>query len=198
MSGNINNSQHTFQLKSAIRSTMRTQRNKLSRIEQQRAANRLCLRLTRQPEFRSAQHIALYMPNDGEISPLQLMGLSRYKAKRFYLPRVKEGVLHFARYRISDKLRKNRFGINEPLAGAPIIAATKLDLVCVPLVAFDPQGRRLGMGGGFYDRCFAFKKHAVSPRLVGVAHALQKHDPLPSDLWDIPMDLIMSDRETIR
>ena len=75
-----------------------------------------------------------------------------------------------------------------------------IDLVLVPLVAFDPQRNRIGMGGGFYDRSFAFRKNPDQPRpvLIGVAHELQKVDLLEPEPWDVQLDMVVTDQAVYR
>ena len=97
-------------------------------------------------------------------------------------------------------LRQNRYGIGEP-AGLRYcaIAPAQLDIVLLPLAGFDKNGGRLGMGGGFYDRCFAFKKRSAQqkPLLIGIAHHCQEVSALPVDNWDIGLDMIITDRAVI-
>ena len=69
----------------------------------------------------------------------------------------------------------------------------------VPLVAFDSNCNRLGMGGGYYDRALAFKQtlsETHSPLLIGLAYELQKVNALEINSWDIPMDGIISETKT--
>ena len=70
----------------------------------------------------------------------------------------------------------------------------------MPLVGFDAAGNRLGMGGGFYDRTLAFMQRVPrpSPVLIGVAHQCQQEAQLPAAAWDIPLQLIVTDKKTIR
>lgn len=72
----------------------------------------------------------------------------------------------------------------------------------LPLVAFDAKGRRLGMGGGFYDRAFAFKNKykRLGPMLIGLAHSIQEVESLDVEHWDIPLDAIVTEKKvfTIR
>jgi 5-formyltetrahydrofolate cyclo-ligase len=65
----------------------------------------------------------------------------------------------------------------------------------MPLVGFDKAGNRLGMGGGFYDRSFAFKqkRHSCQPKLIGLAHSIQQVDNLSVQGWDIPVDNIVTE-----
>ena len=97
-------------------------------------------------------------------------------------------------------LARNRFGILEPASRRRDRARKPcaIDVVLAPLVAFDSEGNRLGMGGGFYDRTLArlgHLRHWRTPRLVGVAYDFQKVDALPAQDWDVPLDAVVSERE---
>ena len=104
-------------------------------------------------------------------------------------------------YPSSNPLISNRFNIIEPLAIGMPANIRHFDLILVPLVAFDRNGNRLGMGGGFYDRALAFKNHNSSlrrPRLIGVAHHFQEVDEINPQPWDVRLDAILTDRELIK
>jgi 5-formyltetrahydrofolate cyclo-ligase len=107
--------------------------------------------------------------------------------------------LWFAPYAEGDPLALNRFGIPEPARpGLSLVGARALDLILTPLVAFDDQGHRLGMGGGFYDRTLSFlrQRHAWhKPRLLGVAHELQRISALTAEPWDVPLDGVATDMQ---
>ena len=93
-------------------------------------------------------------------------------------------------------MRRGDFGIQEP-AGGPIRAARNLDIILTPLVAFDSAGNRIGMGGGYYDRTFAFLKRRTTwrkPKLIGIAFGLQEVDAVPVDTWDVPLDGILTEK----
>ena len=110
--------------------------------------------------------------------------------------------LWFCEWREGDPLVPNRFAIPEPVPRRrPPHHARQLDLLLVPLVAFDARGNRLGMGGGYYDRTLAYLGHRTHwrrPRVVGLAHALQRVDALPKNAWDIPVDGVITEREMHR
>lgn len=180
---------------------MRDARRALSKSAQRRAALQLFFKLAQSHEFRSAKNIAFYFANDGEISVLPLLRFALSQNKNCFLPVVSaKGCMRFRQYTLSCPLRKNAYGILEPPANARELPAKKLDLALVPLVGWDRQGRRLGMGGGFYDRAFSFKrgKHTSSPLLAGIAHQCQRVSALAIEPWDIPMELIVTDREFVR
>jgi 5-formyltetrahydrofolate cyclo-ligase len=96
-------------------------------------------------------------------------------------------------------LPPGRFGIRSPAPPASALPFAELDVVLVPLVAFDRHGTRIGMGGGYYDRGFAFRIAAPPPPfLVGLAYHWQLHEPLDRRQWDVPLDAVITDRAVHR
>ncbi|RMD80313.1 MAG: 5-formyltetrahydrofolate cyclo-ligase [Gammaproteobacteria bacterium] len=147
------------------------------------------------PWLRRCAHVAAYWPADGELEPWPL--LERLPGLRvLYLPVVRPGgKLWFAPYGPGAACAANRYGIPEPLA--PAVPVRVLDVVLLPLVAFDGQGHRLGMGGGYYDRTLAFLRHRRRrrrPRLVGLAYAFQEVAALPAEPWDVPLDAVITEQ----
>jgi 5-formyltetrahydrofolate cyclo-ligase len=96
----------------------------------------------------------------------------------------------------------NRFGIPEPaVARRDWRSARRLDVIVAPLVAFDRSGRRLGMGGGWYDRTLGFRRFHASfrrPWFIGLAYGFQEVARLEADAWDVPMDAVITEREAVR
>ncbi len=126
--------------------------------------------------------------------------LRRYR-KRSYLPvlrKIGDNRLHFCEYRPGDALLHNRFRIREPdPRHRGLTPPWGLDLILMPLVGFDADGGRLGMGGGFYDRTLAFLRQRRlwrRPRLIGIAHACQRVAQLPTRPWDIPLDGVVTEQ----
>jgi 5-formyltetrahydrofolate cyclo-ligase len=109
--------------------------------------------------------------------------------------------LRFAPLTRSTSWKRNRFGITEPdMKWKDTLHARQLDVVLMPLVAFDRNGHRLGMGGGYYDRTLSFRrsrKHWLKPLLIGVAHSIQEHSGLPTNPWDIPVDAIITESDIL-
>jgi len=182
-----------------LRQQMRRARRALTPQQQAVAAENLCKRLRQLPDFVKARHIALYLPNDGEIDPTRLIEWCWQQGKTTYLPvlhPIRHNRLWFIRYDRSTRMRRNIYKILEPaLQQQPKRPALGLDLVLLPLVAFDAAGGRMGMGGGYYDRTFSFKqtRGLRGPKLVGLAHELQKVEKLPVESWDIPLSGIVTD-----
>ena len=141
-----------------------------------------------------SRRIAAYLGVDGEVNLRPLLGGLQRMGKVLALPVVeRNNRMSFFAHRPEAPLTLNRFGIEEPPPGTPWINTRALDLVLAPLVAFDDQGNRLGMGGGFYDRHFGCLPERLRPLLVGVAHEIQRADGLPAAPWDVPLDGILTE-----
>ncbi len=183
---------------------MRGRRNALGAARQARAAADLAERLQTLPVFRRSYRIALYLAEDGEIDPARALEWCLADGKRCYapvIPGVAEKTLRFAEITAHSAFARNRFGIAEPaVPAAALIDARELDLALLPLVGFDRRGNRIGMGGGFYDATFAYKKASPGsrPRLVGIAHEVQRVARIEADNWDIPIDEVVTDRRVYR
>lgn len=171
-----------------VRKLVRAKRLALSPSEQTFASQSIINPSLKLIDHYNAQKIAFYLSFDGEISPLALIQLLRELGKKIYLP-----VLHpfsanqllFLEYVDDADLEKNHFGILQPkLDIRKVLPTSELDMIFTPLVAYDTQGNRLGMGGGFYDRTLAQYPEIVT---VGLAHRCQQVDSLPIEQWDIPL-----------
>lgn len=153
------------------------------------------------PTFRKAHHIGVYLANDGEIDPILLIRLAKQQKKAIYFPVLQKWPLQamtFQRITKHPQWILNRYKIKEPKANKYLqVHPLKLDLVLMPLVGFDNQGGRLGMGGGFYDRYFSYLRHRTflhKPYLLGLAHECQKVDKLQINTWDIKMKGTVTDK----
>jgi len=183
----------------ALRRTYRRKRRSLGRQRQAQNSLAVCRHFFSSRLALSASTIALYFANDGEVDLEPLLGRLLRAGKRIALPVVRQApgraaVLEFYRYQADTRLVTNRYDIPEPAAGAAFVPAISLDLVLVPLVAFDDQGTRLGMGAGFYDRFFAGVIPALRPNIIGVAHEIQRSArALPAASWDIPLQGVITE-----
>lgn len=191
--------------RSQLRTQLRQQRRSLSPQQQAQATQQLFRQLAQSPLFRRAQHIALYIASDGEIDPQPLISEAWRRGKQVYLPviaRWPKTEMAFQRVRPIQQWEKNRFGILQPSwCAADQRAVWTLDAVFLPLVGFDVCGGRLGMGGGFYDRCFAElyqREHQLTPQRIGLAHECQRVEQLPLAPWDIPLNAVVTDQHWYR
>ena len=182
----------------ALRRALRERRRALPAPERIAAADALAARLLALPIAPQSGHAAGYWAMDGEIG-LHAWQLRLPRTVRYCLPVLHEdGHLRFAPWKPGEPLRANRYGIPEPdVDEASLLRADQLDFAVVPLVAFDVRGRRLGMGGGWYDRSFAFRRStAAPPFLVGAGFDLQQLSAAPSREWDVRMDAICTPTTT--
>lgn len=186
-----------------LRDYVKAQREALSDEALQAAARDMMLLLESTPEYHHALHVAAYWPVKGEMDVRPIIDQSLRYNKHVYLPVVgDDDSLRFAPYDHATPTRRNRFGIPEPDVAADQLAGPHdLDLVMVPLTVFDAQGHRLGMGGGYYDRTFAFlndEPDRAAPCLIGVAHEFQHTSEVPTHPWDVPLRLVVTEQQVWR
>ena len=190
--------------RTVLRKRMRDVRKRLPERTRLSSARLLGMRVSRLKCFRRSNLIACYLPADGEIDVRPLILTALQNNKRVALPVVDRNVpgrMRFANWVPGMPETRNQYGIREPLRGNRRFVATgELDMVIVPLLAFDAQGNRLGMGGGYYDRCFSFLSSRIvkRPTLVGVAYEAQKVDRLNTEAWDIPLSWVVTNAATYR
>jgi 5-formyltetrahydrofolate cyclo-ligase len=183
------------QQRQVIRNEIRQRRRALTPTEQQDFARQIALRLTQHPRIQAAEHIAVFLSFDGELDTAPLITWLWQLGKQVYLPVLhpfSPGNLLFLRYTAQTQLIYNRFKILEPaLDVRGVLPLSQLDVVLTPLVAFDAQGQRLGMGGGFYDRTLQ-NWWQSGPYPIGLAHDCQQVAALPVEQWDIPLPEIIT------
>lgn len=185
-----------------LRRQLRTLRRELPIAERRQAAWAVAARLATWSIFFSARRIAGYWACNGELDPQPVLEQAWNAGKMVYLPVLAESPpqsLQFAPYQPGTPLRRNRFHIPEPdVSLADWLEPTELDLALMPLVTFDRTGTRLGMGGGFYDRSFAFllepgyRNHR--PWLIGLGYEFQKVAELHRQPWDVPLDAVVTEQ----
>lgn len=172
---------------------MRAARRALGEDERLAADARILAHIRSAPIFRAARRVAMFFAFDGEpdLSPLlRLVG-----RREFFAPVITPDQMAFAAIRPGMRLVPNFYGIPEP-ERPELIDPRALDLVLTPLVAFDGNGNRIGVGAGYYDRCFAFlkaRRHWFRPKLLGTAYALQQIDPVEPDSWDVPLWAVVTE-----
>ena len=182
--------------KAEIRRQLRTRRNALSPQERTAHAEAAAAVLTGSRYWRDADTIAVYLAADGELDTNPIIRAARAENKGLFLPVIlADNSLLFREWHADMALVVNRYGIAEPPETAHSAELPALALVCVPLVAWDRQGTRLGMGGGFYDRTFADADSRGL--LVGLGYTLQEQTSLPRDTWDVSLDLVVTESSLI-
>lgn len=174
--------------KKEIRKKIKNMRLMLTEAEKTSAAAAVFERLEKSAPFLMANHILLYHSLPDELSThafLEKWGTT----KRFYLPRVNGVDLEILPYEQS-RLELGSFHIEEP-TGDDLVDPSILELIVTPGVAFDRKGTRLGRGKGYYDRLLATTKATK----IGVAYHFQMIDELPAEPYDVPVDMVITDRD---
>jgi len=191
---------YLYPIMNNLRTRIKEQRGQLSSDNVDRLGEAIFRNILDSNILNDKKRIAIYYSVKNEVTTEQIIKHLWSENKELFLPTIQLNQLMFGPYKSGDTLSKNKFGIPEPVTRTEdLIAADILDLVIVPLVAFDSNCNRLGMGGGYYDRALAFRQtssETCSPLLIGLAYELQKVNALEINSWDIPMDGIISEIKT--
>lgn len=184
--------------KSDIRKTIRDHRKKLSFEETQSASQIISEKIFQHPAFLNSKKIALYISHENEIDVRLILNRALELKKSIYLPVLSdENELAFYLINPSTQFIKNKFCIDEPaISNQTPISPTELDLMLIPMVAFDAQCNRLGRGAGYYDRALQFTKNLsrdVRPVLIGVAYEFQRVNQIVPEEWDVKMDFVVTE-----
>lgn len=187
-----------------LRKHCRQQRRSLSKTQQIQHGQQATSLLLKSAWLQRPKKIAIFLSEDGELETRLLIKRLWQSHHTLYLPvmrNVRQGlkVMAFAAYHPHTKLQPNQFKMLEPAdKNQTVLQGRQLDLIITPLTCFDALGSRIGMGGGFYDRTFAFKrrqlKHQLArPKLIGWAHECQQVEQIVREDWDVPLDGLVSE-----
>jgi 5-formyltetrahydrofolate cyclo-ligase len=184
-----------------IRRQSRNLRQNLPLARAREKSLRIAERFMTSPIVGQGQRVAVYLSHDGEVETQAIIESLWACGKVCYLPILRSSPqrsLWFGRYGPETALTPNNFGIPEPSIGEDTISEPwMLNVALVPLVAFDLFGNRIGMGGGYYDRTFAYLKDSSrrhSPILIGLAFECQKWDRIPAEPWDVPLNGVVTEK----
>jgi 5-formyltetrahydrofolate cyclo-ligase len=181
------------QLKGALRSALDAERGTRSAEEIADASRAVCASVLGLRAFRQARHLVAYAAMPGEIDPADLVRAGMAQGQIVYFPRVIGRDLEFLACSPA-RLRPGTHGVAEPAEGPRLDPAEADVLFLVPGLGFDPDGARLGRGGGHYDRALA---HYPAAMRIGLARETQILSSLPRDPWDQPMDAVVTERRIL-
>ena len=184
-------------MKPELRKELREKRRSLNLAEHALRSNLAASAITRMPAFKAGARVAIYLPFDRETNTAALLVAARRRGVRIFVPVVTD-VRHrrISFLPLSGKTRRGVFGISVPHRRGRPTAPRWLDLIVVPLVGIDGAGRRLGMGGGFYDRALAFRRERrewAGPHLVGLCFDCQRARTVFADSWDVRLDTVATE-----
>ena len=186
--------------KKALRAAMTARRAALPPPERARLSLRMQERILALPAFGAARTVLLYSPVRGEADTSLLLETLWRRRARVLLPRCRPelpGEMDLFCVTGLAELKPGAWGIPEPdPAACDLHDGCAIDAALIPGVAFDRQGTRLGLGGGYYDRLLAQPDMAACLK-IGPAYGFQVVDRLPRETWDRPVDLVVTENETV-
>jgi 5-formyltetrahydrofolate cyclo-ligase len=189
-------------VRKSLRAELRAKRRALSPEDRQQAARGVARNVDRAFRLRAGMRVAIYAAMREELDTAPLIELALARRCRVFLPRIDRRTIaiDFHELLADAPQTTNHLGILEP-TGTATVPARWLDLVLLPLVGFDERGARLGMGGGYYDRTFAFRNvHTTwrGPRLIGIAYSFQQLPAIAVAAHDVRMDAVVTEKGVIR
>ena len=178
-------------LKKELRQELKQKRKQLDQTFRTHAEDLICKTVLGLKAFQKAQTIGLYHAFQGEVETKSIWHHALKMNKTCYFPILQNNKnLLFLPADDNTEWEANHFGILEPKVSlSKALPATQLDLIFLPLVGFDIYGHRLGMGAGYYDRALAGNSDAI---LAGLGYDFQKVSCIETELWDVPLDLIIT------
>jgi len=184
-----------------LRLKLKQQRQSLSRTEISWASRNIAKNIWDSRLLSRKKRIAVYLAMPGEVDCKWIIREARLRKMRIFVPILFHRKLQFAPLEKHSIFTHNRFGVAEPaVPNRMLVSARNLDAVIVPLLGFDNKANRIGMGGGYYDRSFAFRKYRRGwrhPLLIGVAYSFQQVDNLPTASWDVPLDVVVTEQKLL-
>jgi 5-formyltetrahydrofolate cyclo-ligase len=184
-------------MKATLRKQLRSRRRSLGAVDHAHRSRLAAKSVAGLPGFRAGNRIALYLPFDRETDTSALIAAARRRGVRVFVPAIvdrRHARMRF--YPLGAGTRRGAFGIAVPSLLVRPIAPRWFNLIVVPLVGVDAVGRRLGMGGGFYDRALEFRRRRrlwPGPRLVGLAFDCQRTDSNFAEPWDVRLDSLATE-----
>jgi 5-formyltetrahydrofolate cyclo-ligase len=184
---------------SQIRKALRKQRAELAEDEVAAMSLAITDKLCHTQQLNRTERIAVYMAEFGEVDCSLFIERMLDRGKALFSPILRKNHLLFAPLLPDTPMLPNRYGILEPVyKNSDLKFAKELQAIITPLVAFDSNLNRLGMGGGYYDRSMAFKKRRQywkAPRMIGVAYSFQHVAQIATRRWDVPLDAVITEKE---
>lgn len=181
---------NTSELRNSLRRARKLPSWKQRKHEKTLAFN-ACRLLTMRPQHR----IACYLSIKNEAPTQRLLHALHKRGKAVYIPYIQGDKMRFCRWTPHSPMKVGAFGIKELRRSQHRCQAKYLDIIFAPLLGFDQHGNRVGMGGGYYDRSFAFKQHERKPPLVGFAYETQDSNKIRPQPWDVSLDYCVTNRK---
>ena len=173
--------------KAALRREIREKKRNMTEVEIQLRSTRLEELFIQSQSYRDAKTIYGYLPYNQEVRTVPILARALQDGKTVAVPKVIDDRMIFVVMDDLSKVEKGYAGIPEPIANGPE-ASDPNALVLMPGLAFDPQGHRVGYGGGFYDR---FLEQEPDHPTVALCYGFQVFPELETQEHDVPVDLVL-------
>lgn len=147
-------------------------------------------RLVLLPEFKNSEVLYLYNPIRNEMPTVYIAKQAMKDGKKTAYPKVEGDNMRFYRIDNEDEASYGYMNIKEPIADSDRLVDCDKGVVILPGLAFDRKCNRAGYGKGFYDRFLEAHKNLVK---IGIAYDFQVFDELETDIWDIPLDYVITE-----
>ncbi len=183
-------------MKEKLRKEIKEKRKKLSKEEQRKKGKEIKKRLFDLKEYKDAKTVLFYVSYNGEVFTHNMIKEAMINKKVIVpISNKKDKSLILSELKNWDDLKLGSYGILEPRKDKiNEVSIDEIDLIIVPGIAFDEKGNRIGHGKGYYDRLLQ-KSNAVK---IGIAYELQIVDKVPTEENDIPVDIIITEKRTIK
>ena len=173
--------------KKALRAEIRAKKRALTEEQIVRYSEELAQKLFAHPLYQAAKSIYGYMSYNQEVRTTQMLAHALADGKQVAVPKVYGDEMKFILLSDLGQVAKGYAGIPEPIADGPV-AADPTALVLMPGLAFDPEGHRLGYGGGFYDKFLAAEPDHPT---LALCYDFQMLPHLDTESYDIPVDRVL-------
>lgn len=173
--------------KQELRSAIRARKRAMTQEEIQIRSDALCRKFLESDAYRRASTLYGYLPYNQEVRTWPILERAIADGKRVAVPKVYGDEMKFIYLEDLTQVEKGYSGIPEPIADEPV-AEDKTALVLMPGLAFDPQGHRIGYGGGFYDK---FLSREPEHPTLALCYEFQMVEKLETEQFDIPVDEVI-------
>lgn len=174
-----------------LRAVMRAEEQKLGAKYKAESSAAICRHVLAMPEYRDAETVFCFVGRRHEIDTMPLLRQILADGKRLCVPLcVDKGIMELRQITAIEELVPGSYGIQEPPANAPAVSVDEVDLSIIPCLSCDHGGRRLGFGGGYYDRFLGVYRSAA----VLVCRERLIREELPVEPHDMPVPWVITER----
>ena len=176
-----------FATKTELRNSIRAKKRAMTEEEIVSRSEALAQQFYASEAYKNAKTIYGYMPYNQEVRTVAMLEQALKDGKRVAVPKCYGDEMKFIFMDDLSKVEKGYAGIPEPVEDGPV-AHDETALVLMPGMAFDPQGHRIGYGGGFYDK---FLEREPKHPTMALCYEFQMLEHLETEEHDIPVDCVL-------